>query len=294
MTNGGTDQRHRGPRGSDARGTGLRGLPSRAADAAEQASDLRVLDVAARLGFGALAVVHILIGIIALRIAFGGDGEAEPTGALEAVAGGWLGTPTLALCAVGCAGLALWQLSEATLRARHLPTRERLAKHISSGALVVIYGSMAGTFARFALGEDPDSSESTVDFTRYLLGTGPGVLLVLVTAGVILGIGVHFVIKGARRNFRPELRRFENTAHGQVIEVLGVIGHVAKGIALLLVGGLFVIAGLDRDAGESTGLDGSLKALQIHPMGVYVLTAIAVGLICYGIFAVIRAMFGRM
>lgn len=289
MTDSGTDRRS-----PDQWSARLRSLPSRAADAAEQASDLRVLDVAARLGFGALAVVHILIGIIALRIAFGGDGEAEPTGALEAVAGGRLGTPTLALCAVGCAGLALWQLSEATLRARHLPTRERLAKHISSGALVVIYGSMAGTFARFALGEDPDSSESTVDFTRYLLGTGLGVLLVLVTAGVILGIGVHFVIKGARRNFRPELRRFENTAHGHVIEVLGVIGHVAKGIALLLVGGLFVIAGLDRDAGESTGLDGSLKALQLHPVGVYVLTAIAVGLICYGIFAVIRAVFGRM
>lgn len=269
-------------------------LPSRAADAVEQASDLRVLDVAARLGFGALAVVHILIGIIALRIAFGGEGEAEPTGALEEVAGGLLGTPTLWVCAVGCAGLALWQLSEATLRARHLPTRERLAKHISSGALVIIYGSMAGTFTRFALGGDPDSSESTVDFTRSLLETGAGVLLVFVTAGVILGIGVHFVIKGARRNFRPELRRFEDTAHGQVIEVLGVVGHVAKGVALLLVGGLFAIAGLDRNPQESTGLDGSLKALQAHPLGAYVLTAIAVGLICYGIFAVIRAVFGRM
>lgn len=299
MTDGRVDQRNpdqHSPdqRNPDQRSPGQRSLPSRAADAAEQASDARVLDVAARLGFGALAVVHILIGIIALRLAFGGDGEAEPTGALEEVAGGWLGTPTLALCAVGCAGLALWQLSESTLRARHLPMRERLGKHISSGALVIIYGSMAGTFARFALGGDPDSSESTVDFTRSLLGTGIGVFLVFVTAGVILGIGVHFIIKGARRNFRPELRRFENTAHGHVIEILGVIGHVAKGIALLLVGSLFVIAGLDRNADESTGLDGSLKALQNHPVGVYVLTAIAVGLICYGIFAVIRSMFGRM
>lgn len=269
-------------------------LPSRAADVVERVSDTRALDVAARLGFAALAVVHILIGIIALRLAFGGNGEAEPTGALEEVAEGQLGTPILWLCALGCAGLALWQLSEATLRARHLGAGKRIGKHISSGSLVVIYGSMAGTFARFALGDGPDSSESTVDFTRSLLTSDFGVLLVFLTAGIVLGIGVHFILKGARRTFRPELRTFENTAHGRIIEVLGVVGHVAKGFALLLVGSLFVIAGLDRDPQESTGLDGSLKALQYHPVGVYVLTAIAVGLICYGVFAIMRSLFGRM
>ncbi|MEC5198532.1 hypothetical protein RCH21_000756 [Arthrobacter sp. PL16] len=271
-----------------------RSAASRAADAVESVSDARALDVAARLGFAALAVVHILIGIIALRLAFGGKGEAEPTGALEEVAEGNLGTAIMWICAVGCAGLALWQFSEATLRARHLGRRERIGKHISSGSLVVIYGSMAGTFARFALGDGPDSSQSTVDFTRSLLTSSFGVVLVFVTAGVILGIGAHFVIKGVRRTFRPELRTFEDTARGRVIEVFGVVGHVAKGIALLLVGGLFVIAGLDRNPQESTGLDGSLKALQYHPGGVYVLTAVAVGLICYGVFAVIRSIFGRM
>lgn len=270
------------------------GLVGRAADAVEQAADTRVLDVVARLGFAALAVVHILIGLIALRLAFGGNGEAEPTGALEEVAEGHLGTPALWICAVGCAGLALWQLSEATLRARHLPTGKRLGKHVSSGALAVIYGSMAGTFARFALGDGPDSSESTVDFTRTLLGSGMGLFLVFVTAAVILGIGVHFVVKGLRRGFRPELRKFEDTRRGRVIEVVGVVGHVAKGLALLLVGGLFVLAGLHRNPQESTGLDGSLKVLQYHPLGVYVLTVIAVGLVCYGVFAVIRAVFGRM
>jgi hypothetical protein len=60
------------------------------------------------------------------------------------------------------------------------------------------------------------------------------------------------------------------------------------------VGGLFVLAGLHRNPQESTGLDGSLKVLQYHPLGVYVLTIIALGLVCYGVFAVIRAVFGRM
>ncbi|GAB3551516.1 DUF1206 domain-containing protein [Arthrobacter tumbae] len=265
-----------------------------AADVAEDASDHAVLDAVARFGFAVLAVVHILIGIIALQIAFGGSGEAEPTGALEQLAGGTSGPWIMWACAIGCLGLAAWQLSEATLRARHLPTGEQVSKTISSGSLSIIYGSMAFTFARFAFGGEVDSSESTRDFTAAMIGSGFGIFVILAVGGTVLGIGVHFVFKGLLRKFRPELRHFEDTHRGALIEVLGVIGHVAKGIALILVGILFIAAVVTHDAARSTGLDGSLKALTDHPFGDAMLISIAVGLICYGIFALVRAKFGRM
>ncbi|KRF08826.1 hypothetical protein ASH00_03855 [Arthrobacter sp. Soil782] len=265
-----------------------------AADTAEEVSDHKALDVVARFGFAVLAVVHILIGIIALQIAFGGSGEAETTGALEQLAGGTSGPWTMWACSIGCLGLAAWQLSEGTLRARHLPTGERVSKTISSGSLSIIYGTMAVTFARFAFGGEVDSSESTRDFTASMMGSPPGNFVILAVGGTVFGIGVHFVFKGLLRKFRPELRHFEDTHRGALIEVLGVIGHVAKGIALILVGILFVTAVITHDPSRSTGLDGSLKALTDHPFGDALLVSIAVGLICYGIFALLRAKFGRM
>ena len=51
---------------------------------------------------------------------------------------------------------------------------------------------------------------------------------------------------------------------------------------------------ITHDPSRSTGLDGSLKALTDHPFGDALLVLIAVGLICYGIFALVRAKFGRM
>lgn len=269
-------------------------LAREAADIAENVSDAKGLDVVARFGFAVLALVHVLIGIIALQIAFGGNGEAEPTGALERLAGGTFGPWTMWACAIGCFGLAAWQLSEATLRARHLPTREQLSKTISSGSLSIIYGSMAFTFARFAFGGRSDSSESTRDFTASMIGSPFGVVVILAVGGTIFGIGVYFVFKGVLRKFRPELRHFEDTRRGALIEVLGVIGHAAKGLALILVGILFVAAVITHDPSRSTGLDGSLKALTDHALGIPLLIAIAVGLICYGVFALIRAKFGRM
>ena len=76
--------------------------------------------------------------------------------------------------------------------------------------------------------------------------------------------------------------------------VLGVVGYAAKGIALLLVGLLVIIATIKVHPEESTGLDGGLKALRDQPFGIYMLAAVGVGLICYGIFMMVRAKLAKM
>lgn len=93
---------------------------------------------------------------------------------------------------------------------------------------------------------------------------------------------------------KDELQHFEGTRRGRAISGLGVAGHVAKGVALKLVGMLFIVAAVKINAAESTGLDGSLQALGDHPWGPVLLTAIGFGFICYGVFALVRSRFGRM
>jgi hypothetical protein len=267
---------------------------SEAADAVEEASDSKALDVVARAGFAVMALLHIIIGVIAVALAFGHPGQAEATGAIEQLAANPWGPAILWTCVVACFGLALWQLSEATLRARRLPPKERLGKLVSSGFLALAYGSVGLSFAGFAVGMGGDSGDTTRDFSTALLNTPFG-LPVLVALGLtIMGVGVYFVVKGLRRGFKEELFHFDGTRRGRLIDSLGVAGHVAKGIALNLAGLLFVIAAGKHSPEESTGLDGSLKALRDHPFGPYLLVAIGAGFICYGVFALVRARFGRM
>jgi hypothetical protein len=267
---------------------------SEAADAVEEASDAKALDIVARSGFAVMALLHIIVGAIAIAIAFGQPGQAEATGAIEQLGANPWGPGVLWSCVVGCTGLALWQLSEATLRSRRLPGKRRLGKLISSGFLAVAYGSVGLSFAGFAVGMRGDSGDTTRDFSTALLNTPIG-LPVLVALGLtVMGVGVYFVIKGLRRGFKEELFHFDGTRRGKLIDSLGVTGHVAKGLALNLVGLLFVIAAGKQSPEESTGLDGSLKALTDHPFGPYLLVAIGAGFICYGLFALVRARFGRM
>jgi hypothetical protein len=267
---------------------------SQAADAVEEASNHPALDVLARAGFAVMALLHVIIGAIAIAVAFGQPGEAEPTGAIEQLAANSWGPAVMWACVAACLGLALWQASEATLRARRLPRKERLAKLVSSGFLAIAYGSVGLSFAGFAVGLRGDSSESTRDFSASLMGTPWGLWALVALGLTIIGIGVYFVFKGIRRGFKEELFHFDGTRRGRLIDSLGISGHIAKGAALCLTGLLFVIAAAKHNANESTGLDGSLKALRDHPFGPYLLVAIGAGFIAYGIFALIRSRFGRM
>ncbi|MFE4544841.1 DUF1206 domain-containing protein [Arthrobacter sp. NPDC056727] len=267
---------------------------SEAADAAEAASNTKALDVVARSGFAVMALLHIILGAIAIALAFGHPGQAEPTGAIEQLAANPWGPALMWAGMVGCAGLSLWQLSEATLRARHLPRKERIGKLISSGFLAVAYGSIGLSFGGFAVGLRGDSGESTKDVSAALLSNPLGGVLLSALGLTVIGVGIYFVVKGVRRGFKEELFHFEGTRRGKLIDTLGVTGHVAKGIALFLAGLLFAIAAAKHTPEESTGLDGSLQALRDHDYGPYLLFAIGAGFICYGIFALVRSKFGRM
>ena len=267
---------------------------SQAADVVEEASNHKALDVLARSGFAVMALLHVIIGAIAIAVAFGQPGEAEPTGAIEQLAANAWGPAVMWACTLACFGLGLWQASEATLRMRRAPRKERISKLISSGFLAVAYSSVGVSFAGFAVGLRGDSSKSTRDFSASLMATPPGLWALVALGLVIVGIGIYFVVKGLRLGFKEELFHFDGRRRGRLIDGLGIAGHIAKGVALVLTGLLFVIAAAKHNPDESTGLDGSLKALQDHPFGPALLVAIGAGFIAYGIFALVRSRFGRM
>jgi len=78
-------QRADGARGGGAEPDADGGLEG-AVDAAEAASNSRALDVVARCGFAVMALLHIVIGAIAVALVLGAPGQAEPTGAIEQLA----------------------------------------------------------------------------------------------------------------------------------------------------------------------------------------------------------------
>ena len=76
--------------------------------------------------------------------------------------------------------------------------------------------------------------------------------------------------------------------------VVGTAGYVATGIAIGIVGSLFVVAAVTADPSEAAGLDGALKSLTGLPFGVALLAVVAVGLILFGLYCFARARLARL
>ena len=65
---------------------------------------------------------------------------------------------------------------------------------------------------------------------------------------------------------------------------LGRAGYIAKGIALGIVGVLFGWAAISYDPEKAGGLDTALRTLREQPGGPLLLTAVALGIACFGVY----------
>jgi len=118
-----------------------------------------------------------------------------------------------------------------------------------------------------------------------------GQFLVAVAGAALILAGLVLVWRAAKRRFMEDLRTEEMTNDvRRVVEWLGLIGSVARGLVVALVGIFLLVSGATHRPGQAKGLDASLVTLANQPYGVFALIAVAAGL---GIFGVFSALEGR-
>lgn len=263
------------------------------AEAARATRGSRAFQLAARAGFANNGLLHVLMGFLALGVATGSGRsapDADPSGALTAIAATPGGLLLLWVLAAGLGALSLWLLVEAVLVL--LPAR-RAASAVVTGLKGGVYAALAASAVAIALGGRSDSEQDAREASAALLATPGGVILLAVAGLAIVGIGVFFVVKGLRRGFRDDLRVPDGSL-GRTVTTLGVVGYVAKGAALGALGALIITAAVTADASEAAGLDGALRAVADLPFGMLLLSVIGLGLIAYGAYCAARARWARL
>lgn len=257
----------------------------------------------ARYGYAAKGVVYVLIGSLAALGAFkgGGGGPTDSRGALTQIVRQPYGRAMLGVVAVGLAGYALWRVVQALRDTEEKGTSWKgLSIRAGYACIGVVYAGLSFSAVRLILGGDAGagSDETTKGWTAFALIFPLGQLLVgLVGLGVI-GFGLWqcykaYTAKFCRKWKRHEMHEMHEHAHGFAMRV-GQIGLVARAVVFFIVGLFLIQAAWHARAEEARGLGGALRALEQQPYGPYVLGAVALGLVAYGLYMFVEARYRRM
>lgn len=241
-----------------------------------------------RGGLVAFGVVHLLIGYLAVRLAWGSTPEeASQSGALRELAKAPLGPVLLWATSAGLFVIAAWQLLSALVGHRYLSGRLRTRRRAVSVGRTVLYGVLAVNAAIVAMGGSGGDGGETVSATLLSLPFGRAMIVVL---GIVVGsVGVSQIMRGLRDKYKEEL---EGSLSG-LQRWVARVGHVGKGAGILVVGVLFIWAAWTYDAASAGGLDNALQTVRNAPFGTIALVAIAIGFACYGVYCFIWAKHAR-
>ncbi|WP_422748348.1 DUF1206 domain-containing protein [Mycobacterium sp. WMMD1722] len=274
--------------------SGLGGRPGNMHGAVDRATDSDAFQNVARVGYAASGVLHLLLAYIVLRLALGGGGNADQSGALATLGAQTGGKIVLWIAAIGLFALALWHLAEAVVGSK---PGERSGdddspawKRAKSVGLAIANAAIAFSAMQFAMGSGHSSGQQNSGISAQLMGSGFGKFVLIVVGIGVAAVGGYHVYKGVSKKFLKDLR----VSGGTGVTAVGVAGYVAKGLVLGGAGILVIVATLQADPAKASGLDAAVKTLGQAPFGKFLLIIAAVGIAAYGAYSFVRSRYGRM
>ena len=259
---------------------------------ARRAARSPVMAGLARAGLVARGVLYLIVGWIALEVAFGNSGHrAESSGALRLLAQSSAGMVALWLLAIGFAGSAVWRLSEVIWGSRGAGGHKPPAR-LASLARAAVYGALSFTILKFALGLGSPASSDTQsrDLTAATLHQPGGQVLVALAGAALIAAGLVVAYQAARKRFLAQFQLGKvPPAVRALVTGLGQYGGIARGAIFVAAGAFLVNAAVRAQPGQARGLDSTLRAMAATPFGPWLLVLVAAGLIVFGVYSCCEA-----
>ncbi|MEW2516708.1 DUF1206 domain-containing protein [Actinacidiphila alni] len=261
------------------------------------------LTSAGRAGFTARGVVYVLVGVLAVQVALGDGGhQADRQGALHQIAAQPFGHVLLWVLAAGFACMTLWRGAQAVIGAGDASTSgkdgtKEAGSRLMNAGRAVFYGFVCWGTATYAAGSggSDGSDRKSKDWTASALKLPGGRWLVGIAGCVIIVVGVVLAIRAARRKF---LKKLETGRMGRrtrtAVTASGAAGGLARGAIFSGVGVFVLVAAVRFDPKEAKGMDDTLRTFADTAAGPWLLVAVAIGLVLFGVFSFASARWRRL
>jgi hypothetical protein len=261
----------------------------------QQVSAQSTLQRMARAGYAAKGVVYVLLGSLAFMAAFElgrSDNEASRGSVFRMVRDAPAGAVLMGALALGLVCYALWRMVQAFApKYGHETDGKKRVLYFLSG---LAYAAVAFAAIKMALWHEESSGNGQQELAANLLSRKGGQWLTGLAALVLAGVGVYQIYYGWSEKYRKHVQ--ESQVHSQHAHLLlrsGKVGYIARGLVWVVVAFLLFRAALRASASEAGDTADAFRFLEASPFGSYLLAAVGLGLVAFGIFSWIRARYEK-
>jgi high-affinity Fe2+/Pb2+ permease len=253
----------------------------------------------ARLGMAAKGVIYCIIGVLATMAAFNVGGQTGGSkNAIQFIAQQPFGKILLGIVALGLIGYVVWRFYQAFEDPENKgKDKEGIGKRIGYAISGVVYGFLAyyAISLLFMSGGSSGGSGGKQELVGKILSQPFGQWVIGIVAVVLFGKALWQFYMAFTGKFADKVKEQELDHRAkEVIHKAGVVGYIARGIVVGIIAYSFLRAAIEANPSQAQGTEGAFQFLSNSDFGPYLLGIVAIGLVCYGVYMLIRARYRDM
>jgi hypothetical protein len=252
-------------------------------------------EVLVRLGYLSKALVYLLVGTLALRVAaqLGGGRLTDHDGALYVVLRQPLGNTLLFLIAIGLLAYASWRIGGALFGWRWY-SRRSVGDRALTIVRALVYAALGWKALKLTFGLFGGES-GPGPLVREALQWPLGEWLIIACAAGIGWYGLVEIKDAARGTLEDDLDGATlRRRAGDWAFTVARAGIGARGVILVLLAYGLIQAAVARSPARAADMGDSLAVLNALPQGALLLGATALGLMAYGVYQLLNARYARV
>ncbi|MGI9076710.1 MAG: DUF1206 domain-containing protein, partial [Gemmatimonadaceae bacterium] len=202
----------------------------------------------------------------------------------------------LGIIATGLLGYALWRfVSAATDAERDGSDMKGIALRIGDAWRGLVYGALGVEAMRLLTGSASRAGSSTPDhWTARVMQVPMGRWIVGVAGAGVIAYGIYQLYLAIAGEVRKHLDLSSLNADSRKVALgLGRFGIGARALIFGVVGWYFIRAAQRYDPRQASDISDALRVLE-QSSGAALLGGVAIGLMAYGLFQLVKARYRRM
>ncbi len=267
-------------------------------NAAKKAGYSPLMEGLTRLGYGVRGLIYFVIGLLALQLVIGQGGKlASPQAAIAAIGNQPAGRILLWVVLIGLISYALWGVVRAVLDPLH-KGRDLKGVMARIGFLVSAlgYSILIPTTYSYITGSSTGSSASqSHSIISTIMAMPWGRWAIGLIGVIVIVVGFYHIYQGIKANFDRQFQVYALTHdEAKLATNIARFGTASRGIVFAMIGGLIILAAYQANPNQPIGMDAALATLLKLPYGIWLLGIIAVGLIAFGFYSMLSAVWFRL